>query len=240
MLVITALLLVVAVSSYLVPAQSEPVPTRLLFDTAGGKVILAHSTHAHDYGLDCTRCHHHGPAVEDQATPLACAVCHPAEFDDHFIHEHAASFDTDTCADCHHTRMQGLSFDHDAHMELLSDDCRACHHDTEIEPEPAACADCHDKTGDESMPSLKEAGHSRCSDCHSELDPGEMACRTCHALEDTAGNIITSPAPCADCHAEGIPLPTRTDAFHGQCMGCHQENQRGPFGDDSCGQCHFR
>ena len=249
MLVITAVLLVVAVSGYLVPSGSEPVPTRLLFDTAGGKVVLTHSAHNRDYGADCARCHHHGPdgaamaeAMDGAEPPLACSTCHPAAFDEAFVREHVAAIpNPETCADCHHARMKGLAFAHDRHVDILADDCRACHHDIEIESAPSACSDCHAETGDASMPSLQEAGHDRCSDCHEELAPEAMACRTCHSIEDTAGNKISDPTPCGRCHVSPqIPLPTRTDAFHGQCMGCHQENGRGPFGDESCDQCHFR
>jgi hypothetical protein len=38
---------------------------------------------------------------------------------------------------------------------------------------------------------------------------------------------------CAACHKPR----ERTDAFHTQCMGCHEEFGAGPT-QDACNQCH--
>ena len=50
-------------------------------------------------------------------------------------------------------------------------------------------------------------------------------------------------ADCTVCHVKKTPdklIPGRMDAFHGQCMGCHEKLGKGPFGKDKCAQCHTK
>ncbi len=79
-----------------------------------------------------------------------------------------------------------------------------------------------------------------CTDCHhhpSEMEEGEevIACGECHLQ----GKMEKMPEICLDCHDpsdyEGAYVPKRSDAFHGQCKGCHQEGG-GPV---ECNQCHY-
>ena len=60
-----------------------------------------------------------------------------------------------------------------------------------------------------------------CVDCHHEFEGGEgempVACGECH-LEDSE---------------EGIP--SKEDAFHQQCIGCHEDAGFGPV---DCSECH--
>jgi hypothetical protein len=63
-----------------------------------------------------------------------------------------------------------------------------------------------------------------CGECHHTLSEGEY---------DQAGS-------CAECHDpnEGDKeTPKLSDAFHSQCIGCHQDFGAGPV---ECAQCHVR
>jgi len=60
-----------------------------------------------------------------------------------------------------------------------------------------------------------------CSDCHHEIEKeGEK------------------PSPCGECHkaeeGEGMG-PLRSDAYHKQCIGCHEDGGMGPV---NCSACH--
>ena len=77
-----------------------------------------------------------------------------------------------------------------------------------------------------------------CQDCHhhpGEEDLDTRGCKACHLA--AAGAPL--PQSCQDCHdsdeVEGTEMLKSGDAFHNQCIGCHQEFEAGP---DECGQCH--
>lgn len=64
-----------------------------------------------------------------------------------------------------------------------------------------------------------------------------FSCEDCHH-EDTD---LDPPLACGECHLPQAPDPdllARTDAFHQQCMECHEQSDAGPFGENSCNQCH--
>ena len=74
-----------------------------------------------------------------------------------------------------------------------------------------------------------EAGIDDCATCHHVYDDGQLV------PDDNSAGV-----PCSDCHAlegEGITpeAPGLTEAYHGQCMGCHDTMNRGPI---TCGSCH--
>ncbi len=58
-----------------------------------------------------------------------------------------------------------------------------------------------------------------CQDCH-------------HNLEDDEETY-----DCSDCHEDKgeEDMPSRADAFHDQCKGCHEDNDAGPI---ECNSCH--
>ncbi|MGD9972419.1 MAG: cytochrome c3 family protein [Desulfatirhabdiaceae bacterium] len=77
-----------------------------------------------------------------------------------------------------------------------------------------------------------------CNDCHHH-PPGQdsdfLACSACHKAEgDTA-----KPESCTDCHDpaeyEDYEMMTKTNAFHAQCIECHQQIGAGPV---ECAACH--
>ncbi len=62
-----------------------------------------------------------------------------------------------------------------------------------------------------------------CAECH-------------HKWEQEEG---TKPEACGKCHlveSEKEDVPKRTDSFHQQCKGCHEEAEEGPI---DCFECHF-
>ncbi|HIJ54795.1 MAG TPA: cytochrome c3 family protein [Deltaproteobacteria bacterium] len=71
-----------------------------------------------------------------------------------------------------------------------------------------------------------EAGYGlSCIECHHELEEGE-----------------TDPQPqrCGDCHEADSgdeDMPKKSDAFHKQCTGCHEEFNAGPL-NEKCNSCH--
>ena len=60
-----------------------------------------------------------------------------------------------------------------------------------------------------------------------------LDCDTCHHTGDYV--------PCTECHSEqgDEDFPSAMDAFHQQCMGCHEE-MGGPYEKDQCNQCHLK
>jgi hypothetical protein len=83
-----------------------------------------------------------------------------------------------------------------------------------------------------------------CSDCHhshpegEEIDP--VSCDLCHPPRPEGKQL---PASCLDCHeASDIESPDimkQSDAFHKQCIGCHEQFGKGPqSGSANCSKCH--
>lgn len=59
-----------------------------------------------------------------------------------------------------------------------------------------------------------------CLDCHHNIEDDETYnCSECH--EETGDEY----------------LPSRADAFHAQCIGCHEEIDAGPM---ECNSCHLK
>lgn len=60
-------------------------------------------------------------------------------------------------------------------------------------------------------------------------------CDMCHHMLEGEGE---DPSSCGECHLEiGEDLPKRSDAFHTQCIGCHEDIESGPV---DCSSCHMR
>lgn len=243
--IVAVILLATGVVGYMIPASEADVPKRVLLQSSGGKVIFGHETHADDYGQDCQSCHHQGTAsAEAPEKTVACGSCHAKTFDQRFIDGHPTAFEDERlCASCHHMEFKGLIFDHPAHQEYAGEDCMACHHDESIDPDgPSKCSSCHTARLEGSRPSLGDASHQRCADCHYDVFEEKTAgCSYCHE-EREADPADAGSVSCSTCHEEKTAdlIPERTAAFHGQCMGCHEEFGAGPYGDDSCNRCHMK
>lgn len=71
-------------------------------------------------------------------------------------------------------------FTHSGHMDNYGLDCLECHHNLDYD-DTYNCSDCHESTGDESMPSRVDAFHFQCQGCHEDMG-GPVECNSCHAL----------------------------------------------------------
>lgn len=126
-------------------------------------------------------------------------------------------------------------FDHKVHTsdEGYGIECMDCHHawDEDSEDKPQACGECHKTTMDEALAGKEIFDHDEhmddfgidCIDCHHEWDEdsGEdpVSCGECHKDEETDENSIKY-----------------VDAYHEQCIGCHEDFGSGPTTD--CSACH--
>jgi len=77
-----------------------------------------------------------------------------------------------------------------------------------------------------------------CNDCHHHPadDDQHRACGDCHRTPETAE---AAKPVCLECHDEDEidmeAVPTRTNAFHDQCIKCHKDASAGPA---VCAACH--
>lgn len=241
-IVVTVLLFVVALAGYLTPPAHSEIPYKILLKNRGGNVVFNH--HGHDTaGVQCVQCHH---ASKVSTTEVPCGRCHPAKFDQKFVHEHIHWFEGKAaCATCHHLEWDKPVFDHPLHEEVTAS-CQDCHHDESIEPRPTKCRYCHKEQGENGMPILRDAVHTRCRTCHEELYEEELSgCSNCHSRKNMRDVNMDNPTKCRECHDKPHAelIPPRKQAFHDQCMGCHQKNGKGPYRDTEevkdCGQCHL-
>jgi hypothetical protein len=241
-IVVCGLLVLVIIGGLIVPAPSKELPVRLSMANQGGHIVFTHQKHE-DYvkkmGKDCVDCHHESD--DPGLTPVPCGSCHAVEFNPKFIAEHQSAIPEKYCVDCHHAELGKLVYDHDEHAEEYASDCTDCHHDTDIEEEPGACNQCHGEQAEGDTPSLRDAVHSKCESCHADMYEAKLeGCSECHeVLPGKGGSIQPS---CNSCHydTDDIPLLPRMEAFHDKCMNCHEEANKGPFGDESCKSCHTR
>lgn len=112
-------------------------------------------------------------------------------------------------------------FTHMAHAEDYGLECTDCHHDDTGLDTFLPCGSCHPTEFNEEFRTT-----------HPNNFPSEEACLRCHD-EVPTGPLAEEDRPLK----EDIPL--RAEAFHTQCMGCHEE-YGGPTGEDSCYECHAR
>lgn len=268
-LTILGILAVVSIGIYLVPEKKEEVPTRVLLENLGGKVIFSHKMHAENYGFDCADCHHESSNPAESV--LACGVCHgtiptnaelaeiskeggdgKTPLGDMPYHNTDLVKDKNACLTCHHLEFTQKDWGHDRHSEEFGLDCESCHHsDKDIEPEPMNCNNCHNE---DSAVTLKKAVHTKCMECHQDWfdkDTKLDSCSKCHDEVDTRkvlkekGSFEMNPvyAKCSSCHGTQEPqelVQNRMAAFHELCMGCHESVGAGPYKSDECAQCHTK
>ena len=78
-----------------------------------------------------------------------------------------------------------------------------------------------------------------CADCHHHPadETGLLACGVCH---EEPSEEASMPDSCLDCHdadeIEDTEMVKRADAFHNQCIQCHQEVGAGAM---ECADCHL-
>ncbi len=254
--IVTGILALLALVGYMLPEQQGKVPRRILMENTGGAVVFQHAAHADKLKIPCEICHHESPEAREDVRP--CKSCHGVVFDAAFKKNHVTAItDNASCVTCHHYELKRKKWGHDRHHQEIGVDCRFCHHEnTDIEPEPQNCADCHEQgmpTGGKAEqsvpPNMADAVHARCMTCHDDLfAKGARGCVACHGKVETrakavtAGRISLDPnyTNCAVCHKEAPQklMLGSMDAYHKLCMGCHAKLNKGPHGKEQCAQCH--
>ena len=71
---------------------------------------------------------------------------------------------------------------------------------------------------------------------HNSVDGYGFDCTDCHHLYEEGEGV--KPEACGECHeadSEEEDVPKRSDAFHTQCIGCHEDDGTAP---NECSQCH--
>lgn len=77
-----------------------------------------------------------------------------------------------------------------------------------------------------------------CTDCHHHPEDADamLSCAACHVLPE-GGELAQA---CLECHGpdevDMTGVPAKTDSFHSQCIGCHQDSGAGPV---ECSACHI-
>lgn len=248
----------IALVGYIMPSAPDAMPTRILFDNAGGKVVFDHKIHAEKYKIECQTCHHE--STEPREKVQSCGTCHGVAFDKSFKENHVAQIaDFPSCVTCHHVEFSSKDWGHGTHVEDYGLDCIDCHHqNTAIEPEPQNCATCHEQSkkptllpnSDKFMPSLKSAVHEKCISCHQDMFDAKLkGCESCHtkvemrSVLEKESSVVFSPlyTSCQSCHIDQATddlIIGRMAAFHGSCMTCHEKLGKGPYKKDQCNQCH--
>jgi len=127
-------------------------------------------------------------------------------------------------------------FDHQTHGDTYGLTCEDCHHtykkgETDV---PVSCEACH-RVDSEYVPALGDSGNF---DHEGHSDDYGLSCNDCHHnyYEEDGGE----PQLCSDCHEPGVDdeyMPGRVQAFHKQCIGCHEDNGVTP-GQSDCESCH--
>ena len=112
--------------------------------------------------------------------------------------------------------------DHATHAQGYGYECEDCHHDGAQGDSYLPCGECHPKNFDVMFVKA-----------HQKAFPDKEYCSRCHD-EEPADGLPKDELPDVDM------MPTRSDAFHGQCMGCHEAEGVGPQGEDSCITCHAK
>lgn len=127
-------------------------------------------------------------------------------------------------------------FDHQTHSDAYGLKCMDCHHasDEATTEAPGSCGSCHKPDGGNITVFGENASFSH--EVHS-MDLG-LSCNDCHHnyYEEDGGE----PQLCSDCHEPGVKddfMLGRMQAFHKQCIGCHEESGITP-GKNDCAACH--
>lgn len=105
-----------------------------------------------------------------------------------------------------------VKFDHSTHMDRAESECLKCHHN-------------YDKNDKSKQNILDESELS-------SADFDDIMTLDINISDDSSG------FECASCHNnKTISKVNSMDAFHLQCIGCHEKENKGPV---LCGECHKR
>jgi hypothetical protein len=127
-------------------------------------------------------------------------------------------------------------FDHQTHSSAYGLECDACHHSYEEGQAdmPGDCGSCHQKDSEYRM----ALGENGIFDHETHSEYYGLDCDACHHyyVEGEPGGL----EPCGDCHMRDIDddsILNYVDAFHQQCIGCHEDMGLTP-GKADCAGCH--
>ncbi len=70
---------------------------------------------------------------------------------------------------------------------------------------------------------------------HSTVSGYGISCRDCHHMLDQGSTDAQACIQCHEPNSEDPSVPKRSDAFHRQCINCHQQIEAGP---KECNSCH--
>ncbi len=128
----------------------------------------------------------------------------------------------------YHSAAGKVLFTHQKHTAVTgySIDCYTCHHHPSSGDDTRSCGECHVKI---------EGGISEtCMECHQNEEHDMLE------YSEKKGVRYIPVETCLECHEdefEGLPPAPRAESYHGQCMGCHKENEAGP---QDCNECHIK
>jgi len=176
----------------------------------------------------------HPPSIEE-AIHIRCLECHNKDYADLTPGMPAI------CADCHKpdpSFMDGgtagpVLWPHERHADFSDFECSECHHPN-IPGEPhLACYRCHGSGDYGDIPSLKDALHKRCTECHAERDRAgpsdEEDCHACHSREEQDLHLYRGRTEEGECWWDHL---SHANAFDLSCRECHHNTymrNRMPF-----------
>ena len=106
---------------------------------------------------------------------------------------------------------EGVSFDHDMHVEVTEENCTLCHHHTAgTPPTDPLCLKCHKDSEEADSP----------------------ACYLCHVIDNFSADNLKKLSETPFLYHPN--RPGLKAAYHRNCLGCHQE-EGAPTG---CLDCH--
>jgi hypothetical protein len=176
--------------------------------------------------MDCVRCHHKDTEAVTDADYRPCGACH-----DPLV---ARGLTTAT-----ELRGIGGAETIEKHRNAIHGECDSCHSLNNPEDDLRTCMDCHRTwtydTAAQQRPSLEQAVHRRCMECHNrEYDALEagmpVSCTDCHHRDPSwltgpeLGNVLWSHkrhgmyrgVDCDRCHHQDLPREP-----HMACRRCH-------------------
>jgi hypothetical protein len=196
------------------------------------------------YHDKCIGCHQDRLDRDLRAGPVQCGLCHlelePATSEwreirwDYSLHARHVISEGNKCDGCHHVKDES-----GAGRKVYKQGAES------------ACRDCHGESGQEKRPSLRDASHLMCVNCHLARDGGKTGpsrCKGCHdagqlgRIEQlaTVPRLMRGQKDQIWVHTEGGKLnlvPFDHEAHEPRtrsCSDCHHRTL------DACGKCHTR
>jgi hypothetical protein len=130
---------------------------------------------------------------------------------------------------------ENVLFSHMEHTEDYGQDCFSCHHEIAYDESKGhdSCGSCHDAESTR-VPALGQDGRFD-HETHSQYYG--LSCTDCHHMYDPDSG--SQPQNCNACHMETGDdyMPSLSDSYHQQCIGCHQDFGVGPT-TENCNDCH--